>query len=219
VGSWQVSGVSHINMYCWNAAEVEASVAGTTATAARDRFGCNQYAAGPFTDCTRTAGVGCWMPDADAPGQGFPELGRKGVEIQLDHPRETARMLAGGFARQILAPGRDNLVRYLGTGDSLPLVGVLSVWSVGLWAFAAIGAVAGLRSAHRLFWAFVVGTVGYVIVISAGAAAEARFRIPIIPLLALLAALGLQHTVRLVRRRAAQEAAADAPRPLVPVRG
>jgi 4-amino-4-deoxy-L-arabinose transferase-like glycosyltransferase len=219
VGSWNLSGVSSVNMYCWNAGEVEASVTGTTAAAARDRLGCGGFEAGPFSDCTRTAGVGCWMPDPEAPGQGFDAWGRKGVEIQLDHPVQTARMLAGGVVSQIVTPGRDNLVRYLGIGDSQPLVGVLSVWTAGLWAFAAIGAVAALRSTHRAFWVFVVATVGYVIVVSAGAAAEARFRIPIVPLLALLAALGLQHTMRYLRQGAAPPAAANEQRPLAGLPG
>jgi hypothetical protein len=40
-----------------------------------------------------------------------------------------------------------------------------------------------------------VATIGYVMVVSAGAAAYARLRTPIVPMLALLAALGVKVCV------------------------
>jgi hypothetical protein len=46
----------------------------------------------------------------------------------------------------------------------------------------------------------VIATIGYVIIVSLGDAAGARYRVPIIPLLALLAALGMQYSVRRLLR-------------------
>jgi hypothetical protein len=86
--------------------------------------------------------------------------------------------------------------RYLGGVESLPLTMGLVAWNASLWALAAIGAVAGLRSEHRAFWAFLIATIGYVMVISAGTAADARFRAPLVPLLAVVAAMGVRITVR-----------------------
>jgi hypothetical protein len=71
-----------------------------------------------------------------------------------------------------------------------------------LWAFAAVGAVAGLRSKHRGFWVFVIVTIGFVILMSTGRAGDARFRAPLVPLIALLAALGSRQTLAWLRRAA-----------------
>jgi hypothetical protein len=196
VGSWQVSGVSGMNLYCYNAAEVEALVADTSITDARARLDCTTRYPNPEGICTRDVGFGCWSPDPHAAGQGFDEWGRKGLDILTDHPPETARVVAEGVLRQVAGPGRDMVGRYLGGVESLPLTMGLVAWNASLWALAAIGAVAGLRSEHRAFWAFLIATIGYVMVISAGTAADARFRAPLVPLLAVVAAMGVRITVR-----------------------
>jgi 4-amino-4-deoxy-L-arabinose transferase-like glycosyltransferase len=193
VESWQLSGISGINLYCYNAAEVEARVQGTSIETVRNQFGC------PIERCQGNVGGPCWITNPDAPGQGFDEWGRKGTEILLDHPLQTARGVAAGIVRQVAGPGTDTVTDYLSIEPSRAFSGVLFVWAVVLWSFAAVGAGVGLRSRHRAFWAFVVTTIAYVLVISAGPAAYARFRTPIVPLVALLAALGLQHCVRRVR--------------------
>jgi 4-amino-4-deoxy-L-arabinose transferase-like glycosyltransferase len=195
VGSWQVSAVPSINLYCDNAAEVEADLSGASLKSVMDRFGC-LGAEGLDTDCERQAGWSCWVPDPDAAGQGFDELGREARQILLDHPFQTGRVLGEGLVREIAGPGTDTVARYLGVAPSPALTGILLVWNATLWGFAAIGAVIGLRSRDRTFWAFVVATIGYVMLVSAGAAAYARLRTPVIPLLALVAALGARHCVR-----------------------
>jgi hypothetical protein len=50
---------------------------------------------------------------------------------------------------------------------------------------------------------FVIVTIAYVILISTGKAGDARFRTPLVPLIALLAALGIRYCVQRVRRVAA----------------
>jgi hypothetical protein len=194
VGSWHVSAVPSINLYCDNAAEVEANLSGASLAAVMDRFGCPR-AVDPDTDCERQAGWACWVPDPDAPGQGFDDLGREARQILLDHPVQTARVMGEGLVREIAGPGTDTVANYLGVDPSLALTAVLFVWTAAVWGFAAIGAVIGLRSRHRAFWAFVVTTIGYVMLVSAGAAAYARLRTPVIPLLALLAAMGIRGCV------------------------
>jgi hypothetical protein len=105
-------------------------------------------------------------------------------------------------AREIAGPGTDTVAQYVGVGPSLPLAAVLLAWNALLWGFAALGAVSGLRSRHRAFWAFVVATIAYVMLVLAGAAAYARLRTPIVPLLALLAAMGVKVCVSRLRRSA-----------------
>jgi 4-amino-4-deoxy-L-arabinose transferase-like glycosyltransferase len=199
VDSWQVSAVPSINLYCDNAAEVEANLSGESLRSVMDRFGCPGEE-DLDTACDRQAGWACWVPDPDAPGQGFDELGREAREFLLDHPVQTARVLGEGLASEIAGPGTDTVAHYLDIEASPVLTGVLFVWTAVLWGLAAVGAVVGLRSQHRAFWAFVVATVGYVMVTSAGSAAYARFRTPVIPLLALLAAMGIRYCVRRLRR-------------------
>jgi hypothetical protein len=199
VGSWQASAVPSINLYCDNAAEVEANRSGASLESVMDRFGCPGEE-DLDTDCERQAGWACWIPDPDAAGQGFDELGREARQILLDYPVQTARVVGEGFVREIAGPGTDTVARYLGVDPSPVLTAVLFVWNVQLWGFAAVGAVVGLRSSYRIFWAFVVATLGYVMLVSAGGAAYARLRTPVIPLLALLAALGIRYCVRRLRR-------------------
>jgi hypothetical protein len=200
VGSWQVSAVPSINLYCDNAAEVTANVSGASLESVMDRFGCPGEE-DLDTDCERQAGWACWVPDPDAPGQGFDDLGREARQILLDHPVQTGRVLGEGLVREIAGPGTDTVARYLDIGPSPPLTAVLFAWNAVLWGFGALGAVTGLRSRHRAFWAFVVATIAYVMLVSAGAAAYARLRTPIVPMLALLAAMGIRHAMSLRRGR------------------
>ena len=189
VGSWQLSGASGNLLYCYDAATVQAKVEGTSVDAARHDLGCTK----------RGACLPCRIPDVTAKGQGYDEWGHKGLVLLSKHPVETALVIAEGGVREIAGPGTDYVRAFFHIGASTPLAGALAIWNVALWALAAVGAVAGLRSRRRAFWTFVIATIGYVLVISAGAEADARFRTPIIPLLALLAALGLQSIVRFVR--------------------
>jgi 4-amino-4-deoxy-L-arabinose transferase-like glycosyltransferase len=207
VDSRQVSGISDINLYCYNAAEVEANVAGISYDTARRRLGCPTEYPNPNGLCTRTVGYGCWMPDPGADGQGFNEWGRKGLDIMFDHPAQAGRVLGEGVIREIAGPARSRVSSYLGIDASIPLTIGLSSWVVALWAFAAVGAVAGLRSKHRAFWAFVIATIGYTMLISTGTAGDARFRSPLVPLIALLAALGIRHSLRRLRRAPVQRPA------------
>jgi hypothetical protein len=199
VGSWQVSAAQSIVLYCDDAAQVEADLSGERLEAVEHRFGCPFNKNDLDTDCERQAGWACWVPDPDAPGQGFDELGREGRQILLDHPVESARVLASGLAREVAGPGTDTVARYLDVGPSPALTGGLFVWNAVVCAFAAWGAVAGLRSPHRAFWAFVVATVAYALLASAGAAAYARFRTPVVPLLAVLAAVGVRDCIQRLR--------------------
>jgi hypothetical protein len=128
-----------------------------------------------------------------------------------DHPLQTARIMVEALVRQVAGPGTDTVGQYFGASASIPLVLGLFSWNAVLWAFAAVGAVAGLRSGQRVYWAFVIATIGYVILISLGDAGYARYRIPVIPLLALLATNGIRWSVRGLRSRRRHPAGALEP--------
>jgi 4-amino-4-deoxy-L-arabinose transferase-like glycosyltransferase len=201
VDSWQLSGATGLLLYCSNAAQIEARTTGTSMETTRQRFGCPTEGEDPDGVCTWTQGATCRVPDPDASGQGFDEWNRRGLEIMADHPVQTARIMVEGLVRQVAGPGIESVRQYFDAPASIPLALALLSWNAVLWAFAAVGAVAGLRSRHRTYWAFVIATIGYVIVVSLGDAAGARYRIPIIPMLALLGALGMQYSVQYSVRR------------------
>jgi hypothetical protein len=128
-------------------------------------------------------------------------------------------MLAEGIAGQVAGSAQSKLTWYLGIDGSLPLTLGLFAWAWALWVFAAVGAVAGLRSKHRAFWVFVIITIGFVILMSAGRAGDARFRAPLVPLIALLAALGVRHCVERLRRTAVARRAVRQQQPVAAVGG
>jgi hypothetical protein len=94
-------------------------------------------------------------------------------------------MMIRGRAREVAGPGSDTVRRFLHTRSSLALSGLLFSWNAVLWCLALVGAIVGLRSPLRRFWLFVISLILYVLMASAGAQAGARFRTPIIPLVAL----------------------------------
>jgi 4-amino-4-deoxy-L-arabinose transferase-like glycosyltransferase len=196
VGSWQLSGATGLLMYCSNAAQIEARTTGTSMDATQRRLGCPASGEDPDGVCTSTMGWTCRVPDPDANGQGFDEWNHQGLEVMADQPVQTARMMVEGVVRQIAGAGADTVRRYLNVGGSFPLALGLFLWNAILWVFAAVGAAAGLRSRHRAYWAFLIATIGYVIIVSTGDAAGARYRVPVVPMLALLAALGVQYSVQ-----------------------
>jgi hypothetical protein len=200
VGSWQLSGATGLLMYCSNAAQIEARTSGTSVDQTQRRLGCPPSGEDPDGVCRSDAGWTCRVPDADASGQGFDEWNRQGLQIMAEQPVQTARIVVEGAVRQIAGPGTDTVRRYIDVQGSIPLALGLFSWNAALWAVAAIGAMAGLRSRHRAYWAFVIATIGYVIAVSTGDAAGARYRVPVIPMLALLAVNGVLWGVRRLRR-------------------
>ncbi len=199
VHSWSVSGSAAVTLYCVNAASVEARLAGRTNAAERRKLGCTAIGPDvtgkcpPFWDCT--------VRHPLANGPGYDEMSSKGLHILAKHPVQTAKIVAAGAAREIFGPGADTVGRYLHVRSSHALSGVLFVWNLLLWAFALVGAVVALRSRWRMFWVFVISLVVYVVAVSAGAETGARYRVPIVPLLAILAAAGVRALV--VARRPA----------------
>jgi 4-amino-4-deoxy-L-arabinose transferase-like glycosyltransferase len=212
VDSWQLSGATGLLLYCSNGARIEARTTGSTMEAARQRLDCPTTGEDPDGVCTWTEGWTCRVPDPAASGQGFDEWNRRGLEIMADHPLQTARIMVEALVRQVAGPGTATVGQYLGASASAPFALGLFSWNAVLWAFASVGAIAGLRSGQRAYWAFVIATIGYVILISLGDAAYARYRIPVIPLLVLLAANGIRWSVLALSSRQRHPAGALEPR-------
>lgn len=193
VHSWEVSGSAGVTLYCYNAASVNARVAGTTLATARRKLGCN--ADGPNLQGVCPTFWDCTVKHPLANGPGYDEMSRKGLHIMVKHPVQTAKIVVAGAAREILGPGTDTVGRFLHVRSSHALTGVLFVWNLLVWSFALVGAVVALRSRWTMFWVFVISLLVYVVAVSAGAEASARFRTPVVPLLAILAAFGIRFVV------------------------
>jgi 4-amino-4-deoxy-L-arabinose transferase-like glycosyltransferase len=197
VHSWSVAGSAGVTLDCVNAASVEARLAGTSNATERRRLGCSAIGPDlkgkcpPFWDCA--------VQHPLANGPGYDEMSSKGLRIMAKHPVQAAKVVVAGAAREVLGPGADTVGRYLHVRSSHALTGVLFVWNLLLWAFALVGAVVALRSRWRMFWVFVISLLVYVVVVSAGAESGARYRTPIVPLLAILAAFGIRSVVTSLR--------------------
>lgn len=128
------------------------------------------------------------------------------LEVLKSHPAATAKMIAEGVVRFWAAPGNADLMLLLGvvelghqgrTPERGPawlqalgwaaLVGA-QLAHLAILAFAACGIHAFLREKKWLELLFTVGLLALFTLLSAGPGAYARFRVPVVPLLAVLAA-------------------------------
>jgi 4-amino-4-deoxy-L-arabinose transferase-like glycosyltransferase len=192
VDSWRMSGIEAINLYCYRGASVDARVWGRGVHETRVEFGCT--ASGEFNPS-----INCpswWACNRKHPlayGRGFDEMASRGLHLLVRHPVDTAYITTRGIGREVLGPGTAKVARFLNVRPSFVLKSMLSAWNVALWIAAFVGALLALRARRRMFWLFVDLVIVYTIVVSAGPEADARFRTPLVPLLALLAAFGTQR--------------------------
>jgi 4-amino-4-deoxy-L-arabinose transferase-like glycosyltransferase len=123
-----------------------------------------------------------------------------GWEISGSAPKSYLRAHLRGIARMFLPQRRRELL--LGLPASA-LFWAESIFVAILYGLALTGVLVGLRRPDRLAVLVLVGVVVYFAGIS-GPEAYARFRVPVIPALSLLAGIGLAWIVRMVaeRRRA-----------------
>jgi hypothetical protein len=125
------------------------------------------------------------------------EYGRIGRRIALQHPLGLAALTARGVLVDLLDSDWEALEVVSTLHPSL-LELTLNAWQAAILVFALIG-IAALRRRDRELALLLLLTIGYFVVMSAGGESEARFRVPVIPQLAIAAAAGLDA----VRRRAA----------------
>ena len=73
--------------------------------------------------------------------------------------------------------------------------------TVAITILALLGAVA-LWKRDRAVAALIIATIGYFVLISAGGESEARFRVPVVPMIAIAAGAGVEAMRRGVRESA-----------------
>jgi 4-amino-4-deoxy-L-arabinose transferase-like glycosyltransferase len=215
VGASEFSAIVGLSMLHYRAAAV---------VALRDRVSLDEAR-------RRLAPEGSFNAARDHPQLRLGERWRmRASRILVEHPMELAQVQAAGTVRMMASPGVGDLVALLGdatqrqasgeatagvvTREQLmrrvtasPLAAALSIVAmlhlavvyagVAAWAYLVASRRLGLRAAEVLL----TGVILYLIVTQAGPEAYARMRVPMMPLLAVLAAVGLTELSN--RRRSA----------------
>ena len=194
VDSWRFAGIEAENMYYFRAGDILAKRQGVPF----DPY----YGDIRFDLAPRGAG--------ESQGSYYSRMYSEGVQIVLSEPGTAARTAARGVAWTMFAEGGQFLSR-IGLQDSSPATWLLRGWIAALWLLAAIGVISGWRR-PQLRWAVssLVLLIAYVLAISAGPEAYSRFRVPVIPIVATLAAGGLWLLVEAWSRRRAVRPRVDA---------
>ena len=117
--------------------------------------------------------------------------GEYGARILVEHPLALLELTVRGVFVNLLDSDWDSLEVVSTLHPSLVRVAI-GVIPVAIAIFGAIGLIA-LWRADRLAVFAIAFTVGYFVLISAGAEAEYRFRVPVVPELAIAAAIGLDR--------------------------
>ena len=126
------------------------------------------------------------LPDA-VRGKYYSEIGWR---VLRQHPRGAAMLTLRGLLVNIF----DSRWEGLEIVSRFPTDIVhrsLDAYTAALFVFAVIGA-AALWKRDRDLAAMIIATVVYFLLISAGGEAESRFRVPVVPQYAILAAIGLE---------------------------
>lgn len=187
VGGWQArnyaatgtarfSSIQEINLLFYRAAQIEALRQGVSLGAAREKLARQAQAE---------------MGEGQA-GR-LDAYGRLGREIILSHPWLFARVTAEGMARTLLGPGVEAF-RQWGAGAWFWLA-ALALSCVQLLALY-LGAASWLSNwrrepawaPHLVVWLIVL----YLLIVSAGPESYSRFRVPLMPLLAIYGGRGWQ---------------------------
>ncbi len=117
----------------------------------------------------------------------------RGLSLMADHPLGLAKSSARGFAHVMIAPGL-GILDAIAPGLPHPIRTLLAALSAGIAVVALLGAGygAGVACRRRQSAGILLALVAaYLIVVSSGPEGESRFRVPILPLLAVLSAAAL----------------------------
>jgi 4-amino-4-deoxy-L-arabinose transferase-like glycosyltransferase len=193
VGSWHYSGIEGVNLYSYRGADALARHDGISLAAAREQLA-GELADSPVATCTAH---GCAPADPSRPGPFYDELASRGLDLVRSYPVETAEGALRGLTREVFGPGTETVARYLDIGASTPLKLLLLAGLLSFYVGLAYGLSLVIRRPRGLGLAhvFALGVVAYVLVVSAGPEAYARFRGPVMPVLALYAGLGFTTAI------------------------
>jgi hypothetical protein len=121
----------------------------------------------------------------------YTALGRK---IVLAHPATYAKVVLRGEAEMIFGGGLNRLIEITGINPGAGRALILT-YTLPLLCFSIVGLFV-LWGKNRQLFMLVIFVAGYFVLISGGAEAYSRFRVPVMPVYALCAALGLDSMLR-----------------------
>ncbi|MGH7917561.1 MAG: hypothetical protein ACREQE_08840, partial [Candidatus Binataceae bacterium] len=161
----------------------------------------------------------------DTPVSRLDEMRHRALAIFIAHPQAFAEVVAGGLLWLAIVPDRGNLNDSLGTAAGSPaliaagtatgkriremlrspLLTVLVVFQFAIIIFAWSGVVILLQRVGRMsateltLILMLLGAIAAVLLPAAGGAAIARYRVPAMPLVAILSAAGWRGRFRPAR--------------------
>lgn len=122
------------------------------------------------------------------PAQHAMWFGKIGRRIALQHPFGLTMAILRGICVNLFDSDADAMMMVSRVPESLLQI-VLDVWTHAVALLALFGAFLLWKRDRTLSLLFAL-TIAYFVVISAGGESEARFRVPIVPVLAVTAAIG-----------------------------
>jgi len=137
------------------------------------------------------------VPQKETPDQSeyFTRLGRR---IVLQHPFAYLKLATRGAGLMMLDGGASSFSRITGLNPHLGLR-LLLIYTLPMFCFVVVGGWHLWRDNRRLFYlSFLL--ISYFVIVSAGAEAYSRLRVPIDPICALLAAAGMEKALMLFQR-------------------
>ena len=133
------------------------------------------------------------------PAQHAMWFGKIGRRIALRHPLGLTTVILRGIFVNLFDSDAEAIMMVSRVPDSLVQI-VLDVWTQAITLLALFGTFLLWRRDRTLSLLFGL-TIAYFVVISAGSEAESRFRVPIVPVMAITAAVGADA----IRRAAAPD--------------
>jgi hypothetical protein len=184
VGSARFAGIEAVNMYAYRAADV---------IALREGRAFEEVQAQLRQD------LGPPAPD-ESQGAYYDRMYREGVAIILDDPGMLGVSMTLGLGRTMLGEGNEVLAS-LGIAPPAWLRWMWRGLWAGIWVLAAVGWYRLVRERPSWWLASSMPAlaIGYLLVLSAGPESYSRFRIPVVPLVVSLAAVGVVWAASAIR--------------------
>ncbi len=112
-----------------------------------------------------------------------------GARIMIHSPGGTMKLMLRGLGTIVLGGGAEQIAQILGVADRKAQV-ICLFYTVPVALLALLGSLYWFRRDRAIFWLLLL-TLSYFFIISAGAEAYSRFRVPVMPLYAILAGGGV----------------------------
>jgi len=123
-----------------------------------------------------------------------------GLELMTEHPRGAVQEYVKGFARTWTGTGTGQLAKLVPSADRGVVDLLLFVPLAATLVLAAIGVPRLWRIDRDVFW-LLVCLIGYLSILSASTETYNRFRVPMVPFVAVFAAVGASWLFRTLASR------------------